>query len=221
VRSLAAARRTAPYAVLLAVLPVLALPTLAWGVGGRLAPADYPPSWTALRAAVDAAPPGEVASLPWTLYRRLGFAGDRVVLDPVPRLLDRRVLVNDDLPLAAATVRGEDARAAAVTAGLAAGQPLPDLLRAAGVRYAVVLRGQPGSAAAEAELAGLPVRLDTADLLLVELPGAVAAPPADRPRVAALGLGLTAAALAGAAGAAVRARVRPGLLGSARRVTRR
>ena len=175
VAGLAARRRTVPYAVLLGLLPVLALPALGWGVGGRLAPADYPPSWSALRAAVAAAPPGEVASLPWTLYRRLDFAGDRVVLDPLPRLLDRRVLVDDDLALSTATVGGEDARSAQVTAGLAAGRPLPELLRAAGVRYAVVLRDQPGAAAAEAALAGLPVRLTTADLL-VELSGEVAAP---------------------------------------------
>jgi hypothetical protein len=203
VASLAARRRTVPYAVLLGVLPVLALPALGWGVGGRLAPADYPPSWAALRAAVAGAPPGAVASLPWTLYRRLDFAGDRVVLDPLPRLLDRRVLVNDDLALATTTVRGEDARSARVTAGLAAGRPLSELLRTAGVRYAVVHRGQPGAAAAEAALAGLPVRLQTADLLLVELPGEVAAPPATRPWVAVLGLGLTAAALVGAAGAVI------------------
>jgi len=199
VGSLAAGRRTVPYAVLLAVLPVLALPALGWGVGGRLAPADYPPSWAALRAAVADAPAGEVAALPWTLYRRLEFAGDRVVLDPLPRLLDRRVLVDDDLPLTTATVRGEDARSAQVTAGLAAGRPVPEVLRAAGVRYAVVHRDQPGAADAEAALAGLPVRLDTADLLLVELPGEVAAPPAGRPWVAVLGLGLTAAALIGTA----------------------
>ena len=214
VAALAARRRTVPYAVLLGLLPVLALPALGWGVGGRLAPADYPPSWGELRAAVAAAPPGEVASLPWTLYRRLDFAGDRVVLDPLPRLLDRRVLVNDDLALSTATVRGEDARSAQVSAGLAAGRPLPELLRAAGVRYAVVVRGQPGTAAAEAALAGLPVRLDTADLLLVEVPGEVAAPPADRPAVAVAGLGLTAVALAGAAAGVVRTNRRRWLLRS-------
>ena len=42
---LAKAPRTAPWAVLLAVLPVLALPGLAWGVGGRLTAADYPADW--------------------------------------------------------------------------------------------------------------------------------------------------------------------------------
>ena len=175
---LARVPRTAPWAVLLAVLPVLALPALAWGVGGRLAAADYPADWMGLRAAVHQAPPGEVAALPWGTYRRLDWAGDRVVLDPLPRLLDRRTLTDDALPLSTVTVRGEDPRAARVTAGLAAGDRLPDVLRAAGVRYAVVHRTQPGAAATERALAGLPVRFSSADLLLVELPGDHRAHPA-------------------------------------------
>ena len=132
---LARAPRTAPWAVLLAVLPVLALPGLAWGVGGRLAAADYPADWLGLRAAVAQAPPGEVAALPWGTYRRLDWAGDRVVLDPLPRLLDRRTLADDALPLSGVTVRGEDPRAARVSAGLAAGERLPE--RAAGGRRPV------------------------------------------------------------------------------------
>jgi hypothetical protein len=213
VARLAAARRTAPYAVLLAVLPVLALPTLGWGVGGRLGAADYPRSWLDLRAAVRAAPAGEVAALPWGAYRRLGWAGDRVVLDPLPRLLDRRVLTDDALPLSTVTVRGEDPRAARVRAGLAAGGRLPELLRAEGVRYATLHRTQPGSAAAAETLAGLPVLYRSVDLLLVELTGPVAEPPADRPWPAALGLATALLALSGAAAAMIVGRDR-GLLRS-------
>jgi hypothetical protein len=190
---LARAPRTAPWAVLLAALPVLALPTLAWGVGGRLAAAHYPADWLALRAAVHGAPPGAVAALPWGTYRRLDWAGDRVVLDPLPRLLDRRTLADDALPLSGLTVRGENARAAQVSAGLAAGRPVPDVLRAAGARYAVVHRTQPGAAAAERALAGLPVLFRSPDLLLVELPGDTAPTPPDRPWLAAVGLGAAAA----------------------------
>jgi hypothetical protein len=197
---LAANRARVPYAVLLAALLVLALPGLGWGVGGRLAASDYPASWTALRRAVG---DGDVAALPWTLYRRFDWTGGRVVLDPLPRALDRHVLVNDDLPLSDRTVRGEDARAAAVTAGLAAGRPLVELLREAGVREAVVHRTQPGAADAELALAGLPVRLDTADLLLVEIPGPAAATPPTRPVLAWTGLGLTAFSSAGAGTAAI------------------
>ena len=186
---LARAPRTAPLAVLLAVLPPLALPGLAWGVGGRLTAADYPAGWLGLRAAVAQAPPGEVAALPWGTYRRLDWAGDRVVLDPLPRLLDRRTLADDALPLSTVTVRGEDPRAARVSAGLAAGGRLPDVLRAAGVRYAAVHRTQPGSAATERALAGLPVLYTSRDLMLVELPGPTAPTPADRTWLAVLGIG--------------------------------
>ena len=206
---LARAPRTAPWAVLLAVLPVLALPGLAWGVGGRLAAAHYPADWLELRAAVAQAPPGEVAALPWGTYRRLDWAGDRVVLDPLPRLLDRRTLADDALPLSRVTVRGEDPRAARVSAGLAAGERLPDLLRSAGVRYAAVHRGQPGSAATERALAGLPVLFSSRDLLLVELPGPTGPTPGDRPWVAVLGLGGAVLCLG-----AVIVRRRPGLLRS-------
>ena len=84
------------------LLPVALLPSLAWGVHGRLQPVDYPATWPALRAEVDRATearPGAVAVFPFTYYRRYAWNGDRVVLDPVPRLLDADVVANDDLPL--------------------------------------------------------------------------------------------------------------------------
>jgi hypothetical protein len=80
---------------------------------------------------------------------------------------------------------------------LARGAELAPLLRSAAVRYAVVHRTQPGAAAVESALAGLPVRYRSADLLLVELPGPVAPPPAPR-RWLAAGLALAGAVLLGA-----------------------
>jgi hypothetical protein len=198
-RRLARTGRTAPWAVLLAALPVLTLPTLAWGVAGRLTAADYPQDWLALRAAVHAAPPGAVAALPWGTYRRLDWAGDRVVLDPLPRLLDRRTLADDALPVTGLTVRGEDARAARVSAALAAGGQLPAVLRDAGARYAAVDRTQPGAPAAERALAGLPVRFSSPDLLLVDLPGPTVPIPPDRPWIAVLALAPAVLAVGAAA----------------------
>jgi hypothetical protein len=213
VARLAVARRTRPYALLLAVLPVRTLPSLAVGAGGRLAAVEYPASWLPLRAALAAAPPGDVAALPWQQYRRFGWNGDRVVLDPLSRLLPRAVVLNDDLPLSTGTVRGESPRAARITAGLDAGADLVGLLRAAGVRYAVVHRTQPGAGAAEAAVAGLPVRYRSTDLLLVDLPGPIG--PAPRPRpILGLGLGLGAAAVIGALCLLLRGSHVPGLLGS-------
>ena len=182
--------------MLLAVLPVLALPGLAWGVGGRLAAADYPADWRALRAAVAPAPPGEVAALPWGTYRRLDWAGDRVVLDPLPRLLDRRTLADDALPLSSVTVRGEDPRAARVTPGwppasgcrTCCGRP------ACGTRRCTAT--SPARPRPSGRWPGCRCCSRSRDLLLVELPGtdrAAAGGPAlggrGRPRCGHSGLG--------------------------------
>ena len=95
---LAAAPRTMPYAVLLGALPVLALPTLAWGVGGRLAAADYPDDWRQLRTAVAQAPPGEVAALPWGTYRRLDWAGMRREAEQLVGSLGGEIRLSLDVP---------------------------------------------------------------------------------------------------------------------------
>ncbi len=105
-------------------------------------------------------------------------------------------------------VRGEDPRAARIGAGLAREAPLPDLLRSCGVRLVVVHRDAPGARTAEAALAGLPVWFQSADLLLVELPGSLGPAPRPRPWLAA-GLGAAALAAALAGGAAVWGHRRP------------
>jgi hypothetical protein len=201
VARLATGRHGRPYAVLLGLLPVLVLPSLAWGASGRLAAVHYPASWMELRTATAAAPAGDVAVLPWRLYRRFDWNGDRVLLDPMPRLLPKQVVTNDDLPLSTVTVRGEDPRAARITAGLDSGADLVGLLRAQGIRYAVVHRTQAGAGDVEAALAGLPERYRSADLLLVDLllVDRSGHPAAARSRPALLiGIGLGAAAVGGA-----------------------
>jgi hypothetical protein len=136
-------------ALLLAVLPILVLPDLAFGVGGRLSPVRYPADLISLQRTLDYAPAGDVAVLPWLQYRRFGWDGNRILLDPLPRLLDRRVIVDDDLPLSSGTINGEDPRAARIGVALAAGQDAGMVLRSAGVRYVVVLTDQPGASTAE------------------------------------------------------------------------
>ena len=209
---LAANRRTVPYAVLLGVLPVLALPGLGWGVGGRLGAADYPPSWSAVRAAVAAAPPGEVAALPWGLYRRLGFAGDRVVLDPLPRLLGCRVLVDDDLALSISRgTAGEDPGAAG--SGLC--RPPVDRCRsccgrpASGTPRALAASRAPWRGRRPGGLAG-PLETRSG---AVDLSGEVAAPIAEPALGGRLGLGCCRRGL-GAVAAMVRAGRGAGLLRS-------
>jgi hypothetical protein len=128
-------------AALCSVLPVVVLPSLAWGVSGRLTPVDYPRDFSHVQALLAAdSRPGAVAVLPFQTYRRFAWNGGRTSLDPVPRWLDRTVVVSSDLPVDVAgrrvVVRGEDRLAARVSAVLAAA-PATELGRL-GVRWAVV-----------------------------------------------------------------------------------
>ena len=186
---------------LMVVVPVAVLPSLAWGVHGRLDPATYPQSWLDLRAEVARATdatPGTVAAFPFTYYRRYSWNADHVVLDPLPRLLDADVLENDDLPLADRVVRGEDPRAARVRRALAGDGDVGSVLAAQGVRLVVEQRDQPDPDGQLARLDGLPLVWSEGDLALRRVPG----PPVPAPdRQAPLGLVLGGLTLLAALGA--------------------
>ncbi len=169
-----------------AALPVLLLPGLVWGAGGRLQPVEYPPVWAQVRAALAADPtPGAMVVLPWGPYRRFGWNGDRVVLDPAQRISGRAVVQDDDLPLREGRIEGEDPRARHVSLLLAAPGPLAQALAAAGYRYALVHAGLPGGAEVLLRLAPAACVVCGDDLTLVRLPTAdgptVPAAPAGQP----------------------------------------
>jgi hypothetical protein len=200
-----AADRARPYlrtgAWVLVLLPAAVLPSLAWGLHGRLEPVTYPPSWSALRVEVERATssaPGAVAVFPFTYYRRYAWNGDRVVLDPVPRLLDADVVANDDLPLTGRTIEGEDPRAARIRAGLANGHDLADVLAAEDVGYVVEELDQPDLGGQRARLRALPLVWSDGDVALRRVPGGGGAPPQRPPPVGVVVGGLTLAAAAGA-----------------------
>ncbi|MDI6102603.1 hypothetical protein QLQ12_28675 [Actinoplanes sp. NEAU-A12] len=148
-----------------ALLPVVLLPDLAFGVSGQLRPVRYPADWAVVAERV-AERPGEVLSLPFEGYQRYGWTDDVVVRDPAPRFLNAPVLINDALRVGAVTVDGESPRAASVGALLAAGQPAA----AAGTRWVLVRRGS-GEPAARV-LAGLRLTHDGTYLQLWENPSA-------------------------------------------------
>ena len=120
--------------------PISLMPDAAWGVSGRLAAVNYPPAYAAARKAVSAAPSGDAVSLPFVSYRSpVWNAGGRRVLDPLPRYLDRHVVVNDELIVSGTRIAGEDSRAALVREALGAAGPVArtSALRAAGVSVLV------------------------------------------------------------------------------------
>lgn len=131
-------------AVVVACWPVVTLTGLAWGAGGQWRAVDYPSSYARMAQQIDPLPPGGVAVFPWAPYRQYSFDHGVVVLDPWQRLLDRDVLVDDDLPLVGGTVvPGESPDAHRIATAVHAGSGLVSALRDGGVRYVLVQTDQP------------------------------------------------------------------------------
>ncbi len=203
-RAAAAAGAVLPRAAVLAiaglalVLPLVAVPDLAWGVGGRLQPAPWPADWQAVRDVLaDDAAPGDVLVLPAGTYRAFAWNDGRTQLDPAARWLPRPVVSDDTLVVGGVAVRGEDTRAAEALA--AAGDPAR--LARLGIGWVLVERGTPGPEVPPA-VAALPVAVDGPDLRLLRVPGAVEGPRPGAGRAAAVVLA-HGAALGAAAGAAL------------------
>jgi hypothetical protein len=158
---------------------LLALPDLAWGVGGKVEPVHYPTDWTTVAAVINR-DPGEVAVLPADTMRRFAWSGPAPVLDPLPRWVRADVLTTGDLNISGVTVPGEGNRAHEVQRLLLAGAD-PVALRRAGVGWLVVEAGTPGDMGLAARtFARLPVAYRGHNLVLYLVGGAAAGVPADR-----------------------------------------
>lgn len=138
--------------VLAVVAPLALLPSLAWGLMGRLDPVGYPEEWSAVRGVMaDRELEGRVIVLPWEgFYRRYPWNDQRAVLDPAPRFFPGTVLVDDSVRLEDSALPTEDPRVRAVTEAFA--QPEPgEALRRAGVAAVLVERRTPGAPTAFSE----------------------------------------------------------------------
>ncbi|GAA0337187.1 hypothetical protein NE235_24675 [Actinoallomurus spadix] len=181
------AGRRPELAALALLVPVALLPGLAWGAGGRLAAVRYPADWSRARAVVRAAP-GDVLVLPWEAYRGYAWNGGRRVLDPLPRFLPGRVILNDAVRVGTGGRRDlrmavEDPRARALDPLIRSGAPLTGALRARGVRY-VAVDAPEEFATWAGRLPGAERVVTGPDLLLYRIPGAArsrAAPAAQWP----------------------------------------
>ena len=140
---------------------VATLPDLAWGVGGRVAPVQYPAGWQGAAAVINA-DPRPVAVLPVDSMRQFSWAGDAPVLDPLPRWVRANVLSTGDLSIAGRTVRGEGTHAREVQRLLISGADA-ERLAAAGVGWVVVEGPDPGLA--------LPVAYRDADIAVYAVGG--------------------------------------------------
>ena len=174
-----AVRSAVAIAVMAALAPVLLLPGLAWGIGGRLRPAAYPADWAAARRVIDAGPrSGTVLVLPWAAYRRYRWNHGEAVYDPWPQLLSRQVIVNDALGVGSMTVAAQSADALRLNRIVTAPGPLTRALLAAGVRYVLadagpLLTTPRRDLAAAARLPGASVLMAGPDLVLFRLTGRI------------------------------------------------
>jgi hypothetical protein len=158
---------------------LLALPDLAWGVGGKVEPVHYPTDWPTVAALINH-DPGLVAVLPADTMRRFNWSGSAPVLDPLPRWVRGDVLITGDLIISGVTVPGEGYRAHEVQRLLLAGAD-PVALRRAGVAWLVVEKGTSGDMGLAAKtFQRLPATYRGHDLTLYRVGGAAATVPADR-----------------------------------------
>jgi hypothetical protein len=156
--------------VLAVLAPLAALPGAAWGEGGRLRASSYPHEWEQV---AHRAGHKTVLVLPWSLYRAFPWNGDRTVLDPAPRLLAGRVVVDDDLPLSSGAIRGEDPVAARLDEEVSGSGPLVGALQREGIELVLVERSTRGAdpVAIEARLTGLERLAAGPELSLWQVPG--------------------------------------------------
>lgn len=86
------------WAAAVVVLPMLATPTLFWGLSGHLRPMHYPGSWQeADRVMGDGS--GKVLFLPWHQYLSFPFT-NRAVVNPAPVAFRRDTISGDNVELA-------------------------------------------------------------------------------------------------------------------------
>jgi hypothetical protein len=168
---------------LVAVAPVVLLPTFAWGIGGRLDAVQYPPDWAAARRVIERDPvPGAVLSLPWAAHRQPAWNGYRTTFDPLPLAVSRRVVWNDGLRVGGHVLAPEDpaarrADALLRTPPVPAPGELTEGLRRAGYRFVVIARDQ--SVARDenrfqVRLAGAQRVLNGPDLVIYRIPSPAA-----------------------------------------------
>ncbi|MDO5502211.1 MAG: hypothetical protein Q4G67_03445 [Actinomycetia bacterium] len=168
-----------PVTALLVLVPVALSPLLAWGAAGQLDPARVPESYRLAVDRVNQLPPGDVAVLPWSQYRRYAWNEDRISLTLMPRLVDRVVVYDDSLPLRSGRVPGESPRAASVTRTVDAGGDILAALGEVGVRYVAVEQSSMGStsqAGPDLNMGEQNVVIDGPDLVVIDL-GGVEHPP--------------------------------------------
>jgi hypothetical protein len=136
-----AVERARPALAVGILLPVLAMPDLAWGGWGRLTTVDYPADWSTVREILAHDDhPGDVLALPLGALRQFGWNENRTQLDPAPRFLPRTTVIDDTVHVDGNPIPGEDTRLPAIREALRHN----DDLGALGIGWVLVEHGTPG-----------------------------------------------------------------------------
>jgi hypothetical protein len=149
-----------------ALLPLVCAPTLAWGLGGRVAPSTYPASWYAADDMIGDGDEG-VLFLPWHGYQPLPFADGRTVATVGGAFFRRPVLASDAVELPGLRTDSTSARTAyldRLVASAGGGRPLSPQLAPLGIRWVVLARGTEDERYAWLETAGMARVLDAPEI---------------------------------------------------------
>ncbi len=152
----------------LVLVPVLLLPDAAGRTWAALEPVDYPADLARSVAVLDGQEGGDVATAPWSSYRRFSWGNDLSAADPLPRWTRHPAVVADTLAVSGGTVGGEDVRAAEVGAVMGGGGPVAEDLAGLGVGWVLVYLDQPG--AGDLDLTGTERVVDGPDVALYRVP---------------------------------------------------
>ena len=161
-----------PLVVTVLLTPFLLLPDATRVTWPTVTPVDWPAGVTGLDALLDELADDEgaeapVATLPWRSYRLFEWGTGLTSSDPALRLLDRPVLVADELVVGELVVSGESSLAASLGRALETSSPA-EALAATGIPWVVVYRDDPD--ADELDLSGLELRAETPEVAVYRAP---------------------------------------------------
>jgi hypothetical protein len=159
-----------PAVLLLPILPIALAPTLAWGAGGHLSAASYPPSWDQAATVMGRdRVHGAVMVLPWHAYLPFTWNRGRTVRQPASLYFSRPVVADSSLQVAPFTLPAEDPWSRLASRAISSPAALEASLPRLGVRYVLLYKDADWQQALP-KLEGLHVVLDTDDLALYRAP---------------------------------------------------
>jgi hypothetical protein len=136
------------FVAVVGVIQLMTLPSLAWGNLGRWEAATYPAEWASVAELVaDETTHGTptTVALPFEVYRRFSWNDQWAWLDPAPRILPGRVIVDDTLGVGGGEeVAGESSAALRVRQSDQSWDALAPVLEELQVSYVLVEHGTPG-----------------------------------------------------------------------------